>query len=404
MNVLVKIYCCWVLTFPLFGQNSSKKEGNQIFIEKCLSCHRPNGNAPFQLTSYKQIARFKSMIEYVVKQGIMPPWRPDNTYNQYKHNRALEQKEKEILLDWVKNLQKNDPLLSWEDFYSKKEDKKQSQYIDLQYPSGLDVVVNIKDTTLVFEFPYQLDSKKNVNQIEFYCSNMSIIHHVNYFVMDSAKAAGKQATVMNENFLSNNDIALGYAPGNQQLPFEKGYGFILPPKGKIVGDIHLSPANKNETLQFGFKFHYSDAPIEHILFLQVPPNLTKVDYTKLELQPNEIRTFKAYYTLSEDIKILYTHPHLHVFGKSFLSYAISPENDTIPIIKIDKWKFYEQEYYELKEPLILQKGTKIFYEATYDNTSENPMNPFSPPIYITEGWSTNQEMMMNLLICTYLKK
>jgi len=48
----------------------------------------------------------------------------------------------------------------------------------------------------------------------------------------------------------------------------------------------------------------------------------------------------------------------------------------------------------------LPKGSIVFAEAVFDNTSANPLNPSSPPRPATYGWGTTQEMMN--LIFEYL--
>ena len=40
--------------------------------------------------------------------------------------------------------------------------------------------------------------------------------------------------------------------------------------------------------------------------------------------------------ITQDISLLTINPHMHLLGKSFLAYAITLNNDTIPLIKIDK--------------------------------------------------------------------
>ena len=75
---------------------------------------------------------------------------------------------------------------------------------------------------------------------------------------------------------------------------------------------------------------------------------------------------------------------MHLLGKSFLSYAITLQNDTIPLIKIDNWNFRWQYFYTFKKMLKIPAGSEIIVEAVYDNTRNNPDNPFSPPQTITE--------------------
>ena len=93
--------------------------------------------------------------------------------------------------------------------------------------------------------------------------------------------------------------------------------------------------------------------------------------------------------ITQDISLLTINPHMHLLGKSFLAYAITLNNDTIPLIKIDNWNFRWQYFYTFKKMLKIPAGSEIIVEATYDNTSNNPDNPFSPPQVVSERKNLN---------------
>jgi hypothetical protein len=89
-----------------------------------------------------------------------------------------------------------------------------------------------------------------------------------------------------------------------------------------------------------------------------------------------------------------------LLGKRFKAYAITPDGDLIPLIHIPEWDFNWQRNYQFKNLLKLPKGSVIYAEAVYDNTKNNPRNPFVPPRQATYGWGTTNEMMN--LIFEYL--
>ncbi len=93
---------------------------------------------------------------------------------------------------------------------------------------------------------------------------------------------------------------------------------------------------------------------------------------------------------------------MHLLGKSFKAYAITSKNDTIPLIDIPKWDFSWQDIYMFKKIVKIPAYSSINIEAVYDNTSQNPRNPFSPPRIITSDQNllmkTTDEMLNLLLI------
>jgi hypothetical protein len=121
------------------------------------------------------------------------------------------------------------------------------------------------------------------------------------------------------------------------------------------------------------------------------------------IPPDSIKTFYTQYTLQEDMSLLTINPHMHLLGKEFIAYAITPENKKINLIRIPNWDFRWQYFYTFQKMLVLKKGSTIYVEATFDNTKANPNNPFSPPKWVGErngSMSTKDEMLQ--FIITYL--
>jgi hypothetical protein len=75
----------------------------QIFYNKCTQCHHPGGAAPFSLMTYAEVSPLAAAVYQCVNTGEMPPWPPDNNYQQYQHNRALSNIEKTTIISWLNN-------------------------------------------------------------------------------------------------------------------------------------------------------------------------------------------------------------------------------------------------------------------------------------------------------------
>jgi hypothetical protein len=91
---------------------------------------------------------------------------------------------------------------------------------------------------------------------------------------------------------------------------------------------------------------------------------------------------------------------MHLLGKSFKSFAITPDGDMIPLIHIPEWDFNWQQTYQFKDLLKIPRGSVIYAEAKFDNSKNNPQNPYFPPAKVRYGWGTKDEMMN--LIFEYL--
>lgn len=76
-------------------------------------------------------------------------------------------------------------------------------------------------------------------------------------------------------------------------------------------------------------------------------------------------------------------------------YGILPiTKDTLKLIKIDNWDFHWQGFYEFKKIIKIPKGTTLYADSYYDNTTNNSDNPNSPPKDVYLGEATTNEMML----------
>jgi hypothetical protein len=91
---------------------------------------------------------------------------------------------------------------------------------------------------------------------------------------------------------------------------------------------------------------------------------------------------------------------MHLLGKEFKAYAISPLGDTIKLAHIPNWDFRWQEIYRFKRLVRIPKGSKLFIQGTYDNTTNNPFNPFKPPemIFSSGNMETTSEMLTMIMV------
>ena len=130
-------------------------------------------------------------------------------------------------------------------------------------------------------------------------------------------------------------------------------------------------------------------------------------HPQLVIPPDTIMMFSTRYRIPSDMSVLTINPHMHLLGQKLKAYAISLENDTIPLIRINRWDFRWQYFYTFPKMVKLSAGTTIVVEATFDNTSDNKNNPYNPPRQVSERYDGDGALMrttdeMFQFIITYL--
>jgi hypothetical protein len=86
-------------------------------------------------------------------------------------------------------------------------------------------------------------------------------------------------------------------------------------------------------------------------------------------------------------------PHMHVRGKDMTYTARYPDGRTETLLSVPKYDFEWQITYQLAEPKVMPKGTKLEVVAHFDNSPANRFNP-DPTQEVRWGDQTWEEMMI----------
>jgi tetratricopeptide (TPR) repeat protein len=98
------------------------------------------------------------------------------------------------------------------------------------------------------------------------------------------------------------------------------------------------------------------------------------------------------FTLPVDVDVYTIQPHAHYLAHEMRGTARLPDGTIKPLILIKAWDFDWQDVYHYSTPVFLPKGSTLSMDFTYDNSSDNPRNPHAPPVRVTYGQQTSDEM------------
>lgn len=398
----------------------------RILIQNCVVCHRNDGIGPFPLTTYKEVWRKKKTIVSVTSKGLMPPWPADPGYSHFVGERILTTYQKKLIKLWVDNGAKEGPAKAMPPI---PEFPMGSQLGKPDLTLFLDSIYlqsHGEDRFLTVKIPYRLLRDTFVRAVEFVPGSANLVHHMNGHllnydpgrkqnVFDGIQVADLQAPNYSRQFndlkLLNDDgteperihSAVNYLPGVYPTLYPNGIGgFKLSRTGAFVAnDIHYGPSHKNVYDRSRLNIFYADRPPGRPTYeLMLGTNgLTPIE-PPLVVPPNRILTCRTKGVVPEDISVLTINPHMHLLGTSFLAFGLSPSGDTIPLIRIKRWDFRWQYFYTFQKPVKLPKGTMIIVEGVFDNTINNPNNPFNPPQTISDkkgSMKTSDEMFQFII-------
>ncbi|MEQ1904335.1 MAG: cytochrome c [Pirellulaceae bacterium] len=409
-----------------------------IIYDKCSSCHRPGQVGPFPLLTFDDVKKRASTIEAVIENDYMPPWKPVNHNVQFSNDRSLSKSQKEKLRQWIAA--------------DCPEGDRVAMPTPPEFPDGWslgkpDLIVKMNgqfeipadgpDIYRSFVFPLQLPEDKWVKAIELRSSAKSAMHHALFFLDLSGNArkmdgSDGKAGISGMGFLADFggaaggnqtggggllsrlggqrnqrgtsamedgriDGALarglgGYVPGAMPTKLPGDLAMALPKGSDIVMQTHFHPSGKRETEQAEMALYFADRPpSKQLVPIQVPAMFGFGANIDIPAGEKNFRVTDSF-TLPIDVKAISVGGHAHYICREMKMIARTPTGTEITLMQIDDWDLDWQDRYLYAEPVFLPAGTVITTDIVYDNSADNPENPYQPPQGIRWGRQSNDEM------------
>ncbi|MBK9731705.1 MAG: T9SS type A sorting domain-containing protein [Chitinophagaceae bacterium] len=381
-----------------------------IIYNNCSSCHREGYIAPFTLMSYEDAYNNGFSIQTAVNAHIMPPWPPDPEYRHFANEAVLDPSEIDAINQWVDGGMPAGDLSSAPDPPAFNNGSSTLSSIDQTiqiptYSTQYDV-----DEYRYFVIHSDYTETKYLNAIEIIPGNWSLVHHVDLY-FDST---GHSFDLDQEDPLPgfNYDTGFptlqyyvgGWSPGGNALKLPEKWGVRVPPGVDYVLEIHYAPGNQNalDSTRINFKFVTDTSSVRSVVvdvpIGYYPPSLTN---PPLKIIANTVKSFyQESAPMPVDMSFISLSPHMHLIGRNYKIWYKTIEGDSIPLISIPDWNFHWQMYYMFPYVQKIPAGARIYGEAFYDNTANNPYNPNNPPITVKAGPYTTDEMLMAFMACT----
>jgi peroxiredoxin len=380
-----------------------------ILQNNCQQCHRPGDVGPFSLMKYSQAVNWATDIKDYARSRQMPPWKI--TAGLSFHNER-HMSDREIAI-----------LSAWADRGTPEGDPKDAPP-PVKFPEGWrlgepDLVLTVSDEFQVgpsgndvmrcFVMPTNLSEDKFVQAIEVRPGNTRVVHHSLIFIdtegngrrLEKEQVAKPRKDPhggndldkgpgyfggMGPGFVPKADLG-GWAPGQLPHVMPDGVARFLPKGADLVMQVHYHRNGRVEKDKTAIGLYFSKKKVEH----QYQGGVMVGSFFVI---PKGTEKFKVKGTsyVTDDMTLQAIMPHMHMLGKEIRVATTSPEGKSELLFQIKQWDYNWQETYYFKEPLKLKAGTRLDLEAVFDNSANNPSNPFSPPRDVAFGEQTTNEM------------
>lgn len=410
-----KNYIC-LLVVIIYSQNGFSQIPDwssqiaDIIYNNCTTCHREGYIAPFTLSSYDDAYQHAYSIQVAVNAHIMPPWPPDPEYRHFAYEAVLDQSEIDAINQWVDGGMPSGDLATAPDPPLFNNGSSTLNAIDhtIQIPTY--TTQYDEDEYRWFVIPSEFTETRYLNAIEIIPGNWSLVHHVDMY-FDSSGHSYEQDLEdplpgfnFSTGFPALNYYIGGWSPGGNAIKLPENWGVRIPAGVDFVLEIHYAPGNINavDSTLVNFKFVNDISAVREVIvdvpIYDFPPSLMN---PPLKIAANEVKTFyQQSMPMPADMSFISLSPHMHLIGRTYKIWFETAEGDSFPLIDIPNWDFHWQMYYMFPYVQKIPAGAKIYSEALYDNTPNNPYNPNNPPITVKQGLYTTDEMLMTFMAFT----
>ena len=391
------------------------KDVAPIFIQHCALCHHPGTTAPFTITSYQEARPWAKSIKEKVVFRVMPPWGADPHYGKFKNDPHLTDQQIATIVAWAdggspegnpKDMPPIPPVA--QGWHIGKPD------LVLEMPEEFEVPADKEIDMQYFILDPHFTEDKWVQAAEIVEGNTKVVHHATLFIQDPndnnfrprdqqfpgvvqmpawqfkppapyrpteiEKRLGVAEVRTHEPFanIGHGEPSRGFPPGTAKQ---------IKAGSKLVLQVHYSPAGTIQRDRSKVGLIFSKTPPEHELFQL---SIVNMKFTVPARDSNfEVRSEAEFL---KDVHVYSLQPHMHLRGKDMTYTLIYPDGREEILLKVPKFDYNLQFWYELAEPKAVPKGSKIAVVSHFDNSAANPLNP-NPNIDVPRGLFTTQEMM-----------
>ena len=297
-----------LITLVLFLLSLSQLNGQtwsgevaQLFYNKCSKCHHPGGLAPTSLMTYGEVSPMATIISQYITDEEMPPWPPDNSYQEYLHVRSLSSTEKSTILNWLSNglpegnsaatppppVYTNNTILGNGD-------------LTVQIPTYMSKAT-ANDDYVCFSVPTYLTQNRIIKAVEVVPGNRQIVHHALIFIdpngievtdtLDGLCASPSNASTK---------LVIGYTPGASPMILPSvsplALGMDIGPGSKIYFAMHYPVGSYGEFDSTKVILHFYPPGTTNVRQISAAPLISNYNFT---LPANQVTNLTAQYPTND---------------------------------------------------------------------------------------------------------
>lgn len=365
-----------------------------ILADNCVRCHTAGSAAvaPFSLATYPDILGRVSMIEAVVRDGLMPPshGRMTSDLGEIASPKQMSDRDRADLLEWLASdhalgdFAEGPAIPSADGEWAVGDGRPDYLFITptLRLPADGPLV----HKRAVMKLPVAKDEW--VREIEFRPIKPDTVHHALVWILPQGTPAPA------DDVIPQGLELLGvYSPAQTIVRYPDGVARRLPAGCSLLVDLYALPMGREMMSSLRMAIALGQMPREEIRTLVLQS-------TSFRLDPGaSSAAAEAQLRLEQDARVYSVFPNMRARGQSIRLEAApgTGGGGTIRnILSAPDFDFRWQMRAVFATPQALQAGTVLTLRGVYDNSDANPNNP-DPAAAVRAGPGAAEESLMVVL-------
>lgn len=367
-----------------------------ILKRRCVACHQPGEVAPFSLLTYEQAKKWAPMLKTVAEDRRMPPYKAVRGYAPLHLDNSLSEYEVELLRRWDASGEPEGAASTPIPTKSRKAWRHGAPDVVLKNPRSYKIAADAPESYRIIPYKTNFKEKRYLRLIDIRPGDPRVVHHVLMFVDNFGSAIQRDGSDGQAGYAAEDGFGFlpsamvgGWTPGSVLEDAPEGAAFEIEPGATIVLQVHYAPIGVDTSDRTEIGLYFSKRkPTQRAIYglfldfsLRIPAGQRDYRHT-------------TQVEIDKPIRLHGLVPHMHQLGQSMRIDAVHPISGRRTLMVVDEWDFAWQLVYRFEKPLSLPGGTVLQATALYDNSVENPKNPFNPPKLVRSGPSSKDEMFL----------
>lgn len=360
-----------------------------LLQQRCRSCHRQGGVAPWAMTHYEMVRGWSPMMREMIRTRRMPPWHADPRFQRFENDLSLTSEEKKTLVHWI---EAGSPRGSGPDPLDASPGGAPPRWALGKPDLLLTAPRQELPATGVVDYRYEtldlpMERDVWVRAVDIQPTNPRAMHHGTAYVVPPE---GQQRETLGPRFTWG--LFAGYVPGREARAFPEGSGVFVPAGSRIRLQLHYTTTGRPEEDTPQLALYFAETPLPHELKFGAAVNF------RFEI-PAGARDHSdtAERRIDRDILVYQLTPHMHFRGKRMRFDVHYPNGIQETLLSVPAYNFNWQRRYSLAKPKAIPAGSKVVVHAGFDNSSLNPANP-DPASPVFWGEQSFEEMLIGYFL------